>query len=352
MEPITHFLTGACLARSGLNRKTAYATLAMTLAAEAPDLDVLWGLRGPVAAFEHHRGITHTFLAAPFVALAVTGTVWLFHRFRKSEPPIPARWTFIWCFSLLAVFSHIFLDWTNNYGVRPFFPFNPRWYSLDIVFIFEPVIFCALLLGLSLPAILRLADREIGARKVLFRGRGPAIAALSIAALCTGMRAIEHQRARLLVERGSIGNRPPLRVGIEPYPGNPFHWFAVVETADFFRTASVDTHHEEIETDERDVIFKPPVTRAVQAAKASPLGRPYLDWAAFPVVTDRGSANLVASAELAPNPLDTAVEFRDLRFAYPALLRARAGTSPLTGWVYVNQENGIDAMVMGGSVQK
>jgi inner membrane protein len=65
MEPVTHFLTGAVLSRAGFNRRTAYATLAMTLAAEAPDLDVLWAIRGPVASFQHHRGITHTFLRRP-----------------------------------------------------------------------------------------------------------------------------------------------------------------------------------------------------------------------------------------------------------------------------------------------
>ena len=42
MEPITHFLTGACIGRAGLNRKTAYATLAAVLAAEAADSDILW----------------------------------------------------------------------------------------------------------------------------------------------------------------------------------------------------------------------------------------------------------------------------------------------------------------------
>ena len=155
MEPVTHFLTGACLGRSGFNRRTAYATLAMTLAAEAPDMDILWGLRGPVAGFEHHRGITHTFLGAPFVALAVTAVVWLWHRSRRGPPVVPPRWALMWLLSCLAVLSHIFLDWTNNYGVRPFFPFNPRWYSLDIAFIIEPVIFAALLLGLVIPAILR-----------------------------------------------------------------------------------------------------------------------------------------------------------------------------------------------------
>ena len=28
MEPVTHFLAGACIGRAGLNRRTAYATLA------------------------------------------------------------------------------------------------------------------------------------------------------------------------------------------------------------------------------------------------------------------------------------------------------------------------------------
>src|SRR5271168_2556495 len=124
MEPVTHFLTGACLGCAGFNRRTAYATLAMTLAAEAPDLDVLWGLRGPVAVLEHHRGITHTFLGAPFVALAVTGVVYLWHRIRKRPQADqntgkgipPPRWLLIWLFALIAVLSHLLLDYTNDYG--------------------------------------------------------------------------------------------------------------------------------------------------------------------------------------------------------------------------------------------
>src|SRR6187402_1576015 len=157
MEPVTHFLTGACLGRSGFNRKTAYATLAMTLAAETPDLDVFWGFGGPVTGFEHHRGITHTFIGAPFVALVVTGACWLIHRFRREPPPITPRWGWVWLCSFIAVLSHLLLDFTNNYGLRPFFPFNPRWYSWDIVFIFEPILFGALLLALIVPAILGLA---------------------------------------------------------------------------------------------------------------------------------------------------------------------------------------------------
>ncbi|MBV8673475.1 MAG: metal-dependent hydrolase, partial [Acidobacteriaceae bacterium] len=155
MDPLTHFLTGANLGRSGFNRKTAYATLAMTLAAEAPDLDIFWGFRGPLAGFEHHRGITHTFIAAPVIALATTAVVWLIHKWkngRKSKvrrearpqmqpvrPGLPSpRWVLIYLFALLADLSHLLLDYTNNYGLRPFFPFNPRWYERSIVWIVDP----------------------------------------------------------------------------------------------------------------------------------------------------------------------------------------------------------------------
>jgi inner membrane protein len=351
MEPVTHFLTGACLARTGFNRRTAYATLAMTLAAEAPDMDVFWGFRGPVANFEHHRGITHTFLGAPVVALAVTVVVWLWHRSRGKQPTLAPRWALLWLLSLLAVLSHIFLDWTNNYGIRPFFPFNPRWYSLDIAFILEPVIFAALLTALVVPSIFGMADREIGAGKPLFRGRGWAIAAMVLIGIDLGVRAVEHHRALRIIGNTQFGDQPLLRVGAEPYPVDPFHWFAVAETAGYYQTGSVNTRTETIETNDRDdVIFKPPVTPATTAAKNSWLGRVYLDWAMFPVVTDRGHANLVASEELAPQPQDSAVELRDLRFAYSFLLRGRDSTT-LTAWVYVAPDGAIDAMVMNGRVQ-
>ena len=361
MEPVTHFLTGACLARSGFNRKTAYATLAMTLAAEAPDLDILWGFRGPVAGFEHHRGLTHTLLGAPFVALVVTGAVWLVHRLRRKQPPVAVRWFLVWLFSLIAVLSHILLDWTNNYGVRPFFPFNSHWYSLDLVFIFEPVIFAGLLLALVIPAILGLADREIGVRKTgsrgrgCFRGRGWAIAALCLTVAVWGVRWGEHARALRLAANTRFGREPVVRLGAEPYPVDPFHWFVIAETADYYQTGSVDTRADQVDTSDRDnVIFKPPVTPAVMAAKRSWLGQVYLDWAKFPVVTDRGSANVMASNGLAPNPLDTAVEFRDLRFAYSFLNRSRGnnGSTPLTAWVYITSSGKVDAMVMDNHVQK
>ena len=60
LDPVTHMLTGACLSRAGLNRKTALATLTLTLALEAPDIDSLYYFGGPITGLQHHRGITHS----------------------------------------------------------------------------------------------------------------------------------------------------------------------------------------------------------------------------------------------------------------------------------------------------
>ena len=66
MEPITHFLTGACMSRAGLNRKTALATLTLTLAADpisTSSTASATGLRLPIIA----ASLTHfsEFLSTP-----------------------------------------------------------------------------------------------------------------------------------------------------------------------------------------------------------------------------------------------------------------------------------------------
>ena len=178
MEPVTHMLTGAVMARAGLNRKAASMTLAMAIAAEFPDIDMLWGLRGPVTELEHHRGITHTFLGVPFEAALIASAVWAWHRWRKNTPVPAANWGWLFGGCLLALLSHILLDWTNNYGVRPFFPFDAHWYAGSFVFLVEPIMLLLLAMAFIAPALFGLIGSEVGVRKSQFRGRGWAIAAL------------------------------------------------------------------------------------------------------------------------------------------------------------------------------
>lgn len=348
MEPVTHFLTGAVLARAGFNRKAAYATLAMTLAAEAPDMDVLWGFKGPVAALEHHRGWTHTLIGLPLEAAVVVGVIWLGHRWQLRRGDVktkaPVRWKMLYVCALIALLSHILLDWTNNYGVRPFFPFNPQWYAGSFVFVFEPVMFGLLLMALIAPWLFGLVSSEVGARRPAFRGRGWAITALAGIVLLWGFRAWERQQALTLARGADYGGAQVLRVTADPYPINPFRWQTVAETPLFFQTAMVDTLAGNVTSSaQADVFYRPPTTLASLVAKRSWLGQVYLDWSKpYTLVTETG---------VDPDGL-TVVTFRNLRFMYDTPILAGRDKTPLMGAVYVNDDRRVDHMEMNGHVQR
>ena len=286
MEPVTHFLTGACLGRAGLNRKTALATLTLTLAAEAPDLDVFGALRGRAFSFAHHRGFTHSFLGVPLDALVVVGFVYLIWRLRgrKTKNNLPPRWGLLFFYACLAGLSHILLDFTNNYGVRPFWPFSEKWYSWDIVFIVEPVMLGLLFLGLVVPLLFNLIDREIGARRGGPRGSVAATLALVGIVGMWGLRDYEHRRAINALESRTYDGADPQRVSAYPHMIDPFHWDGVVETPAFFALAPVNSLSPEVDPEGNLAIrYKPEETQVTLAAKNSYLGRVYLDWAQYPI---------------------------------------------------------------------
>jgi inner membrane protein len=308
LEPITHFLTGACMGRAGLNRKTALATATLTLAAEAPDLDILGRLRGPAFGFAHHRGFTHSFLGVPIDAIVVLGFIYLIWQVRGrkiEDPKLPPRWGLLFLFACLAGLSHILLDFTNNYGVRPFWPFSEKWYSWDIVFIFEPIMFTMLLLGLIVPPLFSLIDREIGARNQAPRGRVAASLALIGVVLMWGVRDFEHRRATAALGARTYEGAEPLRVSAYPALADPFRWYGVVETQNFFALAPVNSLTPEVDPDnDLKIRYKSEETPITLAAKKSYLGRVYLDWARYPVT----------ETETLPSERGYIVDFQDLRF--------------------------------------
>ncbi len=311
MEPITHFLTGACMGRAGLNRKTALATLTLVLAAEAPDLDIIGGwIRGPAFGFAHHRGFTHSFLGVPLDALVVVGFIYLLWSLRGrkiQDPNLPPRWGLLYFYACLAGLSHILLDFTNNYGVRPFWPFSEKWYSWDIVFIFEPVMFAFLLFGLIVPSLFNLIDKEIGARRRAPRGRVAATLALTGVVLLWGLRDFEHRRAVNALEARTYNGADPIRASAYPKWIDPFHWYGVVETPAFFALAPVDSLAPEVDPEGRlEIRYKPEETPVTLAAKESYVGRVFLDWAKYPITE---------TETLEPPQQGYIVRFQDLRFA-------------------------------------
>ncbi len=339
MEPVTHLLFGACLSRAGLNRKTGLATLTLVLAAEAPDMDAVSYLGGSVSGLQHHRGITHSFFGAPFVAALVVAGVYGIYRLMKARgrvPRTPPNWKLLYLYAIFGCLTHILLDFSNNYGVRPFEPFSYKWHSWDIFFIVDPVVVGLLALGLVLPAFMSLISDEIGARKQQFRGRGAAIFALVCIAALAGLRDFEHRRAVNALESLSYHDEQPLHASAFPTMMNPFSWHGVVETRDFLEALPVNSGSGEVDPDNLGIQrYKPEETPVIIAAKKSRLGQVYLDWAEYP---------FVESSRL-PGDKGYTVQFADWRFSRDAIASGR--TPPLAGYVVLGPDLQVQDMRIG-----
>jgi inner membrane protein len=313
----------------------------MTLAAEAPDLDVFAVFRGRVFGFAHHRGFTHSFLGLLIVSLAVVGFMYLAWgvRGRKTnDPTLPPRWGLLFVFSYIAGLSHILLDFTNNYGVRPFWPFSELWYSWDIVYIVEPSIVIALVLGLVVPGFGALINEEIGAKQRGPKGRWAAITALIVVVLVWLVRDYEHRRAVNALEARTYQQANVIRVGAYPNMLNPFSWRGVVETKTFFALTDVDSMKPEVDpVDDMEIRYKPEETPVTLAAKNTFIGRVYLDWAKFPIT----------EIEVFPGGTSI-VRFEDLRFEQAG---THGGRKPLTCGVELDRALKVTREFFGANPQ-
>src|SRR5690606_38099625 len=114
MDPVAHTLTGACMAQTGLKKTTPLATVTLVIAANLPDIDVVFQFIGRDESLLHRRGWTHGILAMVLLPIALTGFILAFDRFvrrRRNQAAPAVNIKAILLLSYLGVLSHPFLDW-------------------------------------------------------------------------------------------------------------------------------------------------------------------------------------------------------------------------------------------------
>ena len=152
MDNVTHSLAGLVLAES-ITRLRARSTTAQRPAAvgavtavasivdaNLPDADLFYsGVGGSRLRYMlHHRGYTHTVVIAVLGAVVLWALGSLFLRWRTRAWPGRSDSRWLLALFLAGTLSHLVLDWTNSYGVHPFWPVDDRWRYGDAVFIVEP----------------------------------------------------------------------------------------------------------------------------------------------------------------------------------------------------------------------
>jgi membrane-bound metal-dependent hydrolase YbcI (DUF457 family) len=129
-DNLTHGLAGVLLAQTGFRQRYGpAATVALVVGAELPDIDFLFALGGPISSVVHHRGMTHSLLGG--AGLALLGALLLWGLLRER-----AYWRLA-LLVYLGVVLHIGMDYLTSYGTQVLWPFTPRRYTADAVFILD-----------------------------------------------------------------------------------------------------------------------------------------------------------------------------------------------------------------------
>ena len=273
MENIAHTLVGYSLSKAGLQKVTPYATAALMIGANLPDVEVAGSLFG-ANYLDSHRGVSHSAAGILLLSFGLAGAFWIVSRIRRTGARERLKLFPLWYVSFLGLLSHPLLDFLNDYGLRPWLPFSSRRYYGDLLSIVDPwlwLIFGAaaflmtasrrgrirwavlgsiltllvavlvppaqgLLWILSVPAALWIG------RFLRSRGFNPASAAwLAFFVYIGGLAG-----ARGIVVNAARASGPALVADqireIDVLPGRPAsigHWFAVMEAADKYYVADV-----------------------------------------------------------------------------------------------------------------
>lgn len=302
MDTLTHTLTGILLARAGLNRLAPRATALAIVAANIPDIDVVASLGGSLNYLAQHRGFTHAPFWLPLMALLPLPVWWLFVR-RQGVRPLD--WLKAYLISVIALTSHIALDWMNVYGIRLKLPFSGEWMHLDLVNIADIWIWAILLLCVLGPVLGRLVESEMGASRGA--GRGMAIAGLVLVAAYIAGRAEFHSQAVKTLESRMYRREMPRRVLALPSAFHPLQWTGLVETADTWHVIPLDLQRE----------FDPEAGRVFPKADASAVRTAVLGTETARVFLDFSKAPLWRITPTASPEGSVNVAIHDLRFGLP-----------------------------------
>jgi inner membrane protein len=278
MDNLTHALAGMLLADVTVEALTPRgarvdarfryrARWASAVAQNLPDLDFM--LRrvtsGRVGYLLHHRGHSHTFGVGLLLGvLAFFGLRALFRR-PSGVPQRRERLTLLGL-CVAGPWLHIAADFSNNYGVHPFWPLYDGWLYGDAVFIVEPLFWVLSIPALALASEHRATRLFLGGIVVIglalawvtrFANPGTALFLTLVAAGFTAWNLRATQRTRTFVAlfgsfavaltffvasavaRAEVaravqtGARPgsaPLELvdtSLMPAPSNPFCWAAM-----------------------------------------------------------------------------------------------------------------------------
>ena len=341
MDPLTHSLFGAALARTRVAKDVAFATPILVLSSNLPDVDVGSYAWSSDAALAFRRSWTHGPLGLAVLPLLLAGLVLLWTRRAGGGHTPSARAVLALCY--LGAFFHPLLDWLNTYGVRLLMPFGDRWFYGDALFIVDPwmwlllggglylaqrrggarlvpwailSIVALLLLWASLPSedqwltvvwtgVLFVVASARGWRPPASLGRAPSWALVVFSLYAFGM-VVSSRLARGVVEADLLSRSSEVEnVMVSPRPATPFSKDIVALTSDGYQLGRFDWLRSPRVRLIGEPLPAPFGDERFEAAWIDPCIAGFANWARFP------------AADFEPTPDGWQVRVSDLRYVDP-----------------------------------
>jgi inner membrane protein len=306
MDNLCHTLVGAAMGEAGLKQRTRYASATLMITANLPDIDVL-SFVTDTNPISFRRGWTHGILAQLVLPVVFTAIIYAIGRLRRStvrlkpdptsaDPPLHAGWLLL--LSYLGVYSHVFLDFLNNYGVRLLVPFDWRWFYGDALFIADVWLWLALGIGVWL------ARRQ---RRPVVAGGALVFASAYIAAML-----LSAQAARTVVANTwrDVRGTTPRALMVGPAPFTPLTRVVIVDAGDHYETGLFTWWPTAVSFDPEHVVKNAGDPLVKRAREQDPRIREFLVWARFPFWT------------ITPDKDGTRVSVGDVRFMSQSFRRA------------------------------
>ncbi|MCC7243187.1 MAG: metal-dependent hydrolase [Acidobacteria bacterium] len=299
MDNLCHTLTGAALGQAGLANRTRYGMVTLLVASNLPDIDVAVFFTNTMPV-SFRRGWTHGVLAQVLLPVALAAVVWLVGRRQTADngrqqargQPNPALGTQpspvfaqLLLLSYIGLYSHVFLDYLNSYGLRVLMPFSGHWFYGDALYIVDPLMWLVLGAGVAISAR--------AARLGSARPWRPARLALAATAAYTVVMLASNTWARAVVRHDltRAGQAAETPFMVTPVFGNPFRREVLVDTGSRYEKGQLwfePAPHFRPLGYGVDKGFNQPEARS---ALATPRAEAFLGWSRFPfLVVDRSEA--------------------------------------------------------------
>jgi membrane-bound metal-dependent hydrolase YbcI (DUF457 family) len=139
LENIAHTFLGSALAQAGLKKLSGMGMATLVIAANLPDIDLVWSFYSYTSYLIHHRGFTHSFIGIIPQMFILSAIMYFFGKWQKSKDPEKPDVNFggLLLLSCLGLLSHLGLDYLNDYGIRPYLPVNETKFFSASIFILD-----------------------------------------------------------------------------------------------------------------------------------------------------------------------------------------------------------------------